>query len=366
MLTDGRANVARDGGGGRARAEAEALEAARALRAARVACVLVDASPRPAEAGRKLAAEMGAQIPGAALCRRRDALPCRQGRGAHDGRTHGRASGGRRPLGSRDGRDWPNRAASRFVTRRRPALARPGRRAQGPSLLLVHGTGAATHSWRDLLPLLARHFTVVAPDLPGHGFTERPRAAGLSLPGMARGVAALLRALGLRPALAAGHSAGAADPRPDDASMAASRRGRWSGSTPRCCPSSGWPARSSRRIARLLAGVPVVPWFFAWRAGDRGLVERLLRDTGSRARCARRRALRPAGAAARPCRRGARHDGALGPAAAAARPDAAGRARWCWWSAGMTAPCRPPTRAASAPPCRASASSTCRPRPPGA
>ena len=43
------------------RAEAEALEAARALRAARVACVLVDVSPRPAEAGRKLAAEMGAK-----------------------------------------------------------------------------------------------------------------------------------------------------------------------------------------------------------------------------------------------------------------------------------------------------------------
>ncbi|MFZ4410972.1 MAG: magnesium chelatase subunit D [Paracraurococcus sp.] len=61
MLTDGRANVGRDGLGGRARAEAEALEAARALRAARVACILVDVSPRPAEAGRKLAAEMGAK-----------------------------------------------------------------------------------------------------------------------------------------------------------------------------------------------------------------------------------------------------------------------------------------------------------------
>ncbi|TDG27490.1 VWA domain-containing protein, partial [Paracraurococcus ruber] len=61
VLTDGRANVARDGAGGRARAEAEALEAARALRAAKVAAVLVDVSPRPAEAGRRLAAEMGAR-----------------------------------------------------------------------------------------------------------------------------------------------------------------------------------------------------------------------------------------------------------------------------------------------------------------
>ncbi|MDO9707467.1 magnesium chelatase subunit D [Paracraurococcus lichenis] len=61
VLTDGRANVARDGAGGRARAEAEALQAARALRAARIAGVLVDVSPRPAEAGRRLAAEMGAK-----------------------------------------------------------------------------------------------------------------------------------------------------------------------------------------------------------------------------------------------------------------------------------------------------------------
>ncbi|MFZ4410973.1 MAG: alpha/beta fold hydrolase, partial [Paracraurococcus sp.] len=80
--------------------------------------------------------------------------------------------------------DWPNRPTSRLV-------AAGGLRwhvqvaGTGPVLLLVHGTGAATHSWRDLLPLLARHFTVVAPDLPGHGFTERPRAEGLSLPGMA-------------------------------------------------------------------------------------------------------------------------------------------------------------------------------------
>lgn len=61
LLTDGRANVARDGKGGRPRAEAEALEAANALRAARITGLLVDTSPRPQEAGRKLAAAMGAR-----------------------------------------------------------------------------------------------------------------------------------------------------------------------------------------------------------------------------------------------------------------------------------------------------------------
>ena len=233
--------------------------------------------------------------------------------------------GGRRRREARDPRpDWPNRSRSRFV-------AAGGLRwhvqvaGSGPVLLLVHGTGAATHSWRDLLPLLARHFTVVAPDLPGHGFTERPRAEGLSLPAMARGVTALLRVLGLQPGFAAGHSAGAA--------VIARMTPRWRhapralvGLNAALLPFEGLAGQIFSPIARLLSGVPVVPWFFAWRAGDRGLVERLLRDTGSTPRCARRRALRPAGAAARACRRGARHDGALGVAAAAARPDEAGRA----------------------------------------
>lgn len=105
--------------------------------------------------------------------------------------------------------DWPNRAAGRRV--------RAGwidwyvqQIGEGPVLLLLHGTGAATHSWRDLLPLLAKHFTVIAPDLPGHGFTRgRPRG-GLTLPGMARAVGELLGTLGLQPALVVCHSAGTA------------------------------------------------------------------------------------------------------------------------------------------------------------
>jgi magnesium chelatase subunit D len=59
LLTDGRANIGRDGKPGRERAMAEALEAARALRAARITTLLVDTSPRPQEAGRQLAAAMG-------------------------------------------------------------------------------------------------------------------------------------------------------------------------------------------------------------------------------------------------------------------------------------------------------------------
>ena len=60
VLTDGRANIARDGGQGRPRAEEDAMSAARQLRAAGITAVLVDTSPRPGISGETLAREMGA------------------------------------------------------------------------------------------------------------------------------------------------------------------------------------------------------------------------------------------------------------------------------------------------------------------
>jgi magnesium chelatase subunit D len=58
LLTDGRANVARDGSN--AGAESDALEAARALRAEGARAVLIDTAPRPSARARDLAAQMGA------------------------------------------------------------------------------------------------------------------------------------------------------------------------------------------------------------------------------------------------------------------------------------------------------------------
>ena len=114
-----------------------------------------------------------------------------------------------RPSWELHGAAWPHRDASRFVraggVRWHVQVA-----GRGPALLLLHGSGASTHSWARLLPLLTPDFTVVAPDLPGHGFTETPPAEDLSLPRVAALVAALLAELGLSPSLAVGHSAGAA------------------------------------------------------------------------------------------------------------------------------------------------------------
>jgi magnesium chelatase subunit D len=61
LLTDGRANIARDGTAGRPRAEADALAAAAPVRAARLAVLLVDTAPRPQPFARQLAEAMGAR-----------------------------------------------------------------------------------------------------------------------------------------------------------------------------------------------------------------------------------------------------------------------------------------------------------------
>jgi pimeloyl-ACP methyl ester carboxylesterase len=51
------------------------------------------------------------------------------------------------------------------------------RGGHGPTLLLLHGYPQTWYSWDNILPALARHFTVVAPDLPGSGLSSAPAAA---------------------------------------------------------------------------------------------------------------------------------------------------------------------------------------------
>ena len=181
----------------------------------------------------------------------------------------------------RDGQDWPNRDASRFV--RAAGIDWHVQEIGDPALpvvLLLHGTGAATHSWRGLVPLLTPQFRLVALDLPGHGFTQRPPQALLGLPGMANGVCQLIQALGVDPALVIGHSAGAAVM----IRMALDCRIHPKGLVSlngALMPYGGDAAKILSPIAKLLFLNPLMPRLFAWRAGDRASVERLIRNTGS-------------------------------------------------------------------------------------
>jgi magnesium chelatase accessory protein len=106
-------------------------------------------------------------------------------------------------------RDWPHSQFSRLVDHQglRWHVQVMG---SGPAVLLLHGTGASGHSFRDLMPLLATRFTVVVPDLPGHAASRMPSWFEPSLGGMAKALGGLLRVLDVSPEIAVGHSAGAA------------------------------------------------------------------------------------------------------------------------------------------------------------
>jgi len=179
----------------------------------------------------------------------------------------------------RDGADWPNRAASRFVTAGGVTF-HVQMMGEGPVLLLLHGTGAATHSWRDVLPALAADFTLVAPDLPGHGFSSLPAGEGMSLPGMAAAVAALLGVLGVAVVGVVGHSAGAAIAVRMVLDRLISPRALVS-LNGALLPLPMLPEDVFGPMARALVSLPLVPRVFAWQAGSDAAMARLLGSTGS-------------------------------------------------------------------------------------
>jgi magnesium chelatase accessory protein len=105
--------------------------------------------------------------------------------------------------------DWPLRHLSRLV--RSGGLDWHVQVAgEGPTILLLHGTGASAHSWSDVVSALGQQVSVVVPDLPGHGFTQGAAMRDLSLPVIARAIDRLLIDLEVGPVdLVAGHSSGA-------------------------------------------------------------------------------------------------------------------------------------------------------------
>ena len=176
--------------------------------------------------------------------------------------------------------DWPNRAHSRLID------CRPHRwhvqvAGSGPTLLLLHGAGAATQSWRGLLPLLAEDHHVVAPDLPGQGFTAAGARGRAGLDAMAEDLVALCAQEGWQPAAIIGHSAGAAIalrmaellPQPPQVVIGLNAAlAHFKGV-------AGWlfPA-----MAKLLALNPLTPALFTWLSGSERRVRELLDSTGSR------------------------------------------------------------------------------------
>jgi pimeloyl-ACP methyl ester carboxylesterase len=78
---------------------------------------------------------------------------------------------------------------------------------RGPVLLLLHGVANSSQTWEHVAPLLSERFTLIAPDLLGHGESATPRG-DYSLGAHASGVRDLLSALGHDRVTVIGHSLG--------------------------------------------------------------------------------------------------------------------------------------------------------------
>jgi pimeloyl-ACP methyl ester carboxylesterase len=78
----------------------------------------------------------------------------------------------------------------------------------GPVLLLIHGMAGSSATWRHVAPALAERFTVVAPDLIGHGASGKPRRGEYSLAAHANVLRDLLHFLGHERATFVGQSLG--------------------------------------------------------------------------------------------------------------------------------------------------------------
>lgn len=173
--------------------------------------------------------------------------------------------------------DWPWRANSEMVCAGGVSwhVQRVGK---GPVLLLIHGTGASTHSFAHLARELSGEFEIIMADLPGHGFSGQMEAPELPL--VAQALGALMARLDVAPSLVAGHSAGAA------IALRMALDGviqptALIGLAPALQPYGGAADGIASKLARMTLLNPLTPRLFAMRA-DTASVARLIARTGSR------------------------------------------------------------------------------------
>jgi magnesium chelatase accessory protein len=179
--------------------------------------------------------------------------------------------------------DWPHADHSEFIQTKHMkwhVQRWVSKNKKATTFLLLHGTGASSHSWRDLAPLLAADYNVMLVDLPGHAFSGRPAMRWMSIEGMSVALAELLSACNTQPTYVVGHSAGAA---------IAVKMVLLKLITPKkifsfngaLLPLDNLVGKVFSPIAKLLALNPLVPRLFSWQAKKPVVLENLLGSTGS-------------------------------------------------------------------------------------
>ena len=175
--------------------------------------------------------------------------------------------------------NWPMAEYSRFVPCK-PHRWHVQEAGQGPLLLLLHGAGGGTQSWRNLFPLLIQSNRVICIDLPGQGFTKMGSNRRCGLDEMAEDVLALCYDQSWVPDMIVGHSAGAAIGL-RMAEMMQSKVPRVVGINAALGNFNGLAGVVFPIIAKTLAMVPFVADIFKASATRPKSVERLIEGTGS-------------------------------------------------------------------------------------
>ena len=178
--------------------------------------------------------------------------------------------------------DWPNAELSRQI------LCPPHRwhvqeTGAGDTVLLLHGAGGSTHSFRGVIPLLAARFRVVAIDLPGQGFTQLGARHRCGLQAMTEDVEKLCAHQGWKPTAIIGHSAGGA------LALRLSQRllsprgqvPKVVGINPALDHFEGIAGVLFPALAKLLAAVPFTAQVFSRVSKSRDRVRSLINSTGS-------------------------------------------------------------------------------------
>tara|TARA_A100001011_G_C14281745_1_gene831902 strand:- start:885 stop:1781 length:897 start_codon:yes stop_codon:yes gene_type:complete len=111
--------------------------------------------------------------------------------------------------------DWPYRKNSRIIEvdkiKWHVQIFKNNKKKQRPLFLLIHGTGGAVHSWKNIITPLFVNADLISIDLPGHGFTYEKHENDYSLPRITELLINLLNALKIENLdKVVGHSAGAA------------------------------------------------------------------------------------------------------------------------------------------------------------
>jgi magnesium chelatase accessory protein len=175
---------------------------------------------------------------------------------------------------------WPNSQHSQFIhtsdVRWHVQIF-----GEGPPLLLLHGLGSSTHTWRGMAPFLSKHYRLIAVDTPGHAFSSIPSTSGATFEGMAKSLRELLDTLRIWPTAVMGHSAGAClaaklllnTPNMPAPALVALN--------PAWLPLPGLANWMFPVSAKLIALNPLSAWLFAKHMTKDLVIQKILSSTGS-------------------------------------------------------------------------------------